>query len=96
MAMTITGGLSKNERQHVQKRTRAAMAAFAQQHGYFASIAYRSVVDLANPDRAVATAAVQQLRDDLEAGFDHLLMARVSSVDRAKEVLKSTKRSRPI
>ncbi|GAB2615302.1 recombinase family protein [Kribbella endophytica] len=27
MAMTITGGLSKSERQHVQRRTRAAMAA---------------------------------------------------------------------
>jgi hypothetical protein len=27
MAMTITGGLSKSERQHVQRRVRAAMAA---------------------------------------------------------------------
>jgi hypothetical protein len=27
MAMTITGGLSKSERQHVQQRVRAAMAA---------------------------------------------------------------------
>ena len=27
MAMTVTGGLSKSERQHVQKRVRAAMAA---------------------------------------------------------------------
>jgi superfamily II DNA or RNA helicase len=60
----------------------------AQQHGYFASIAYRSVVDLADPDRAVATAAVQQLRDDLGAGLDHLLMARVSSVERAKDIIK--------
>lgn len=60
----------------------------AQRHGLFASIAYRSVVDLADPDRAVATAAVQQLRDDLGAGFDHLLMARVSSVERAKQIIK--------
>lgn len=59
----------------------------AQKHGYFARINYRSVIDLADPDRAVATAAVEQLRIDLEAGFDHLLMARVSSVERAKEVV---------
>jgi superfamily II DNA or RNA helicase len=59
----------------------------AQKHGYFARINYRSVIDLADPDRAVATAAVEQLRADLDAGFDHLLMARVSSVERAKEVV---------
>lgn len=60
----------------------------AQRHGYFASIAYHSIVHLAQPDRAVAAAAVQQLRDDLGAGLDHLLMARVGSVERAKEVIK--------
>lgn len=59
----------------------------AQQKGYFARINYHSVVDLANPDRAVATAAVEQLRADLEAGLDHLLMARVSSVARAREII---------
>ncbi|MEA2497369.1 MAG: hypothetical protein QOJ29_5280 [Thermoleophilaceae bacterium] len=60
----------------------------AQRDGLFASIAYHSIVDLADPDRAVAVAAVQRLRGDLEAGFDHLLMARVGSVERAKEVIK--------
>lgn len=60
----------------------------AQKHGYFAPIAYHSVVDLADPDRAVATAAVAQLRADIDSNLDHLLMARVSSVDRAKEVIK--------
>lgn len=60
----------------------------AQEHGYFARIDYHSIVDLADPDRALATAAVRQLRADREAGFDHLLMARVSSVERAKEVIK--------
>jgi len=60
----------------------------AQAHGYFARINYRSVIDLAEPDRAVATAAVEQLRTDLEAGLDHLLMARVRSVERSKEIVK--------
>ena len=59
----------------------------AQRHGYFARINYRSVIDLTDPDRAVATAAVEQLRADLAAGLDHLLMARVSSVERAKQVV---------
>ncbi|MFS0712356.1 DEAD/DEAH box helicase family protein [Microbacterium sp. 2P01SA-2] len=60
----------------------------AQEHGYFARINYHSVIDLADPDRAVATAAVRQLRADVEAGLDHLLMARVRSVERAKEIIK--------
>lgn len=60
----------------------------AQKHDYFAAIEYHSVIDLADPDRAVATAAVKKLREDLAAGLDHLLMARVSSVERAKAVIK--------
>lgn len=60
----------------------------AQQRGYFARIDYTSVVDLADPDRAVARAAIDKLRADLASGFDHLLMARVGSVERGKEVLK--------
>ncbi|GAB3544119.1 hypothetical protein GCM10027404_00280 [Arthrobacter tumbae] len=60
----------------------------AQSHGYFARINYHSVIDLADPDRAVAIAAIEQLRADIEAGFDHLLMARVSSVERAKKIIK--------
>ncbi|MCB1356683.1 MAG: DEAD/DEAH box helicase family protein [Maritimibacter sp.] len=59
----------------------------AQKNGYFSRIKYHSVVDLADPDWAVATAAVAQLRVDLTDGLDHLLMARVSSVTRAREIL---------
>ncbi|MBF6427827.1 DEAD/DEAH box helicase family protein [Nocardia cyriacigeorgica] len=60
----------------------------AQKNGFFARINYHSVVDLSDPDRAVAVAAVAQLRTDIAAGLDHLLMARVSSVARAKTVIK--------
>lgn len=59
----------------------------AQKNGYFSRINYRSVIDLTNPDRAVAIAAIAQLREDLDAGLDHLLMARVSSVARARKVV---------
>jgi superfamily II DNA or RNA helicase len=60
----------------------------AQAHGYFARINYRSVVNLADPDRAVVASAIEQLRTDIASGLDHLLMARVRSVERAKEIIK--------
>ncbi|MFV8171699.1 DEAD/DEAH box helicase [Mycolicibacterium peregrinum] len=59
----------------------------AQENGYFARINYHSIVAATDTDRSVASAAVQQLRADLAAGKDHLLMARVSSVERAKLVI---------
>jgi hypothetical protein len=59
----------------------------AQALGYFQPIKYVSVVALADPDRAVAEQAIAQLRADLDAGFDHLIMARVKSIPRAAEVV---------
>ena len=59
----------------------------AQRDGYFAPINYVSVVNFTAPDRAVAQRAVDQLRVDLAAGHDHLLMARVRSKRRADELL---------
>ncbi|MEU5281724.1 DEAD/DEAH box helicase family protein [Streptomyces asoensis] len=58
----------------------------AQQEGYFTPIDYRTVLSLEGNDRKVAELAVQRLRDDLAAGLDHLLMARVNTVRRAVEV----------
>ena len=55
----------------------------AQKDGYFSPIRYQSVFDLEHPDQAIATAALTVLREDLAAGYDHLLMARVSTVPRA-------------
>ena len=60
----------------------------AQKQGYFAEIDYTSVINLREPDRAIAEAAVARLRNDLENGFDHVLMARVSTIRRTAEVLK--------
>ena len=53
--------------------------------GYFQPISYVSVLALANPDRAVAQAAIEQLRADRAAGLDHLIMARVSRIGRARD-----------
>lgn len=59
----------------------------AQKEGYFSSIRYKSVLSLLHPDEEVAAAALGFLRDDLGAGFDHILMARARSVPRAEEIL---------
>lgn len=67
----------------------------AQREGYFSTIRYRPVLSVAEPDLAIAQTAVQQLRDDIEAGFDHLLMARVNSIARATEVLALYQRLAP-
>jgi len=57
----------------------------AQKHGYFSRINYLSVLDFHDPDRAIATAAVGRLREDLAAGRDHVLMARVHRIGLAQE-----------
>lgn len=60
----------------------------AQAQGYFSSINYRSIVDFEDQDRAIAAAAVDQLRHDVASGLDHLIMARVARIGRAEEVLR--------
>jgi superfamily II DNA or RNA helicase len=57
----------------------------AQRLGYFQPIDYISVVALADADRKVAHAAIEQLRADLAAGRDHLIMARVKRIAKARE-----------
>jgi superfamily II DNA or RNA helicase len=57
----------------------------AQALGYFQPISYVSVVALADSDRAVAEEAVARLRADRERGLDHLIMARVNRVGRARD-----------
>lgn len=59
----------------------------AQAQGYFSKIDFKSIVDFENPDATLATEAIARLRADLEAGRDHVLMARVRSITRAKVIL---------
>lgn len=59
----------------------------AQRDGYFKLIRFDPVqVSPLEADRAIAEAAVRQLRRDLDQGLDHLLMARCSSIARAAVV----------
>ncbi|MFC8360822.1 DEAD/DEAH box helicase [Streptomyces griseorubiginosus] len=58
----------------------------AQKEQYFTRVDYRAVLSLEDNDRKIAELAVQRLRDDLSADLDHLMMARVSTVKRAKEI----------
>jgi superfamily II DNA or RNA helicase len=55
----------------------------AQKQGYFSKINYHSIVDFVDPDRAIALKAIEEVRKDLAAGRDHLLMARVKYITRA-------------
>jgi hypothetical protein len=59
----------------------------AQAQGFFAPINFISVLDLDDHDHAVAERAVQQLREDLAIGHDHLIMARVQRIGRAADLL---------
>lgn len=56
--------------------------------GYFKQIRFEPVVefDRHRADEAIAAKAVAQLRADLQAGYDHIVMARVESIVRAEEV----------
>lgn len=60
----------------------------AQQRGYFKPIQFRSVCefDPASADRAILEAATSALTQDIEAGCDHILMARAVSIIRAEEI----------
>src|SRR5262249_7143155 len=48
----------------------------AQEEGYFKKITLRELWEPVDSDRAVAQSAVDQLKQDLSLGFDHILMAR--------------------
>ncbi|RZB19614.1 DEAD/DEAH box helicase [Streptomyces sp. F001] len=58
----------------------------AQRLEYFRRINYRAVFGVEDVDRELAELAVGQLRADLEAGHDHLLMARAESIPKAEEL----------
>lgn len=60
----------------------------AQRAGYFTNVNLLPVEEYYDDmiDASIAKAAVNQLRADLENGFDHLLMARTSSKHRAEEL----------
>ncbi|MDY0042920.1 MAG: DEAD/DEAH box helicase family protein, partial [Desulforhabdus sp.] len=62
----------------------------AQKEGYFKPISFKGIfeIDQKQADLKIAQKAVEQLRKDLEQGYNHRLLARCKSIDRATEVLK--------
>ena len=58
----------------------------AQAQRYFSQIDYTSVIDFDDVDRELAVQSIAKLRSDLAEGYDHVLMARVRSIPRAKEI----------
>jgi superfamily II DNA or RNA helicase len=60
----------------------------AQEEGYFKPICFRPVVEfnLKRADKAIAEKAIEQLRADYDKG--HIVMARVDTVARAKDVFE--------
>lgn len=62
----------------------------AQSQGYYKPIKFIPIreYDLIQADRHIAEVAVNQLRSDIENGYDHILMARCSTKQRAKEVME--------
>lgn len=60
----------------------------AQEDGYFTKIHFHAILesDRDDADRIVASTAIAQLRADLKAGYDHLLMARCESIERAEKL----------
>lgn len=61
----------------------------AQEQGYFKPIQYKPVYQFRpeGSDRAIAEAAVDQLREDLKAGYDHVLMGRAHPIERLETIL---------
>ncbi|MDT0276059.1 DEAD/DEAH box helicase [Blastococcus goldschmidtiae] len=86
--LLFTATPHRRDRKGLQGRQiyRYSLAA-AQEAGYYRHIEYTAVVSLRTPDRAIAEAAVERLRNDQAMGLDHILMARVSSVARTEQLL---------
>lgn len=61
----------------------------AQDDGYFQKIEFHPIREYreAEVDRSIATKAIGLLRSDLAAGYDHLLIARTSSIAKARGLL---------
>lgn len=77
----------REDGKHLQGRTLYSFPLReAQAQEYFSQIDYTAVIDFVDIDQAVAEQSIAKLRADLDTGFDHVLMARVSSIPRAKEI----------
>jgi len=62
--------------------------ALAQEQGYFKPIKFKPVseFDRKIADKSIAELAIATLREDLNDGFDHILMVRVNKITRGEEI----------
>lgn len=62
----------------------------AQKDGYFKKIVFDPIyeIDDSESDRAIAEKAIAKVRADIAAGYNHLVMARCTNIDRARAVYK--------
>ena len=60
----------------------------AQEEGYFSKITFISIWEYSrhNADDVLAKRGIKALREDLQKGFDHILMARADNIDRAIQI----------
>ena len=88
LVLQFTATPYRNDGQHVDGRIIFDYPLrLAQEQGYFTKIVLKELWDYVDIDSSVASAAIDQLAKDLHDGFDHLVMARASTIPRA-ETLK--------
>jgi len=63
----------------------------AQDQGYFRKIQFKEIYepDHEKADVAIAEKAVEQLRHDIAAGYDHILLARAETKDQAESIFQN-------
>ena len=69
----------------------------AQSDGFFRAVEFKPVFEYEQSDagEAIAKSAISQLKEDLTDGYEHIIMARCNSVERAKEIAKIYHRLAP-
>lgn len=62
----------------------------AQKDGYFMPIEFHPIKEFqeSKVDEAIAKKAITLLRNDIEIGLDHIMMARTNNIARAKKSLQ--------
>lgn len=62
----------------------------AQEQGYFTKIDFIAVreYDIEKADKLIAETAVSKLKEDIEKGYNHLLMARCATKERARKIFE--------
>lgn len=65
--------------------------ALAQEQGYFETINFKSIFEFddENSDLAIAKIAVEQLRNDISNGYEHIILVRANTKKRSEELFNN-------